>query len=276
MERLAADPRFDSDALLALQHRAQSLDPALTEHLSTEDYARFIVARCGDVEAALKQLQGACQHRASITQGADWQTCDLCAVDASAHSIMPVGVEGAEQSTIIYGCPARASNSGVEQTVLHFARQLEYCFALPQTGSRWVWCVDYAGFGMAHALQGRLAVQFATLFSNHMPERLHKILLIGPPRVFQIMLTAAKQFIDPVTMQKMVTLKGASPEEWLLELRAEHAFPDSTLTWLRTLWTECEATPESKQPALPKEVESLILPGVREHLLFDVAQMSCE
>ena len=298
MQRLAADARFDAIALEQLRERARAeLPPDIFDGLTDEDLARFVVARSGSVDAALSQLKTACTWRKTVL--ASPPTCKVCEANPSAHSHVPIGVEASERSTIFYGCPARATDQRVDPTVQHVGLALEHAFALPSTGPRWVWCVDYHGFGLSHAAQGRLAARFATLFSGCMPERLHKIILLNPPLVFkarrpdpwpsgsaalgsphaprakhqcvdsadhlvyasrlQVMLDAVRPFVDSVTLGKIVTLRGSN-EVILAKLKDEHAFPPPTLLWMRAT---LETAPSQCLPPLPAGAAEQLLPGLR-------------
>ena len=188
----------------------------------------------------------------------DQTVCELCLKDPTSHSHIPIGIETIEQSSILYGCPARATHSEVDPIVLHVSLQLEYCYALPQTGSRWIWCVDYNGFGLKEALQGNLAAKFGVLFNDHMPERLHKILLLNPPSVFRILLQAAKPFVDQRTLQKIIPVTG-STKVVIETLREQHAFPDPALSWLEQ--TLKQKLP-NQLPALPNDSRALMLPSM--------------
>lgn len=266
-DRLRSDPRFDAAAVSALRARAQSeLPPDAFATLTEEDLTRFVVARCGVVDDAFKQLKGATAWRSALMAEASMPlSCPLCEQRPTSHSHIPIGLEGSEQSTIVYGCPARATDREVDATVNHVGLQLEFCFGLPETGSRWVWCVDYTGFGLTHASQGQLAARFATLFSNHMPERMHRIILLNPPVVFQVMLKAVRPFVDPVTLDKIVPLRG-SVERIIGELRSVHAFPPTALSWLETVLNQKVREP---LPPLPAAAAGLMLPGLRGRFDFE-------
>ncbi len=116
--------------------------------------------------------------------------------------------------------------------------------------------VDYNGFGMKHAMQAQLAARFAGIFSHHMPERLHKILLLNAPWVFSIMLKAVTPFVDPRTLNKIVPLSG-SPEEILSLLEHDHHFPQPALDWLATV---LPSTVTARLP--PSPAPSLLLPDM--------------
>ena len=107
-------------------------------------------------------------------------------------------------------------------------------------------------------MQGKLAASFAKVFSQQMPERLDKILLLNPPSVFSMLLTAARPFVDKRTLDKVVVIKGANAEV-LKTLSNEHNFPQATVTWLeKTL--ACNVS--DKLPELPAISKQLLLPGL--------------
>lgn len=63
--------------------------------------------------------------------------------------------------------------------------------------------MDFKGYGFWHAMQARLGISFATIFGQHMPERLCKIILVNPPAVFDILLKAIRPFVDHRTLNKV-------------------------------------------------------------------------
>lgn len=256
MQRFRIDPRFDADALTELSQRAE-VELAVPD-MSEEDVARFLVARNSNVDAALKQMKAACVWCDELMSSP--LTCPCCESDPSAHSHVPIGLESSASSAIVYGCPARATERGVDETLQHVALQCEYLFSLPETGSRWVWVVDYNGFRLSHALQGRLAARFATTFSHYMPERLHKILLINPPVVFDVMLKALRPFVDAVTLAKIVPIHGTH-ERVLSELKVTHAFPEDAIRWLAEVLRS--PTKSRALPPLPAAASRLLLPGLQ-------------
>jgi len=268
MERLRADERFSAHDFENFKEAVKTRVPVkvLNKYGKDEDLARFIVAREGNVDAALRQFLGAVEWAEQTYEPRhEAMVCRHCLLEPSSHSHVPIGVEQSERSTIMYGCPARATNSDVGPIVRHVARQLEYCYNLHQTGSRWVWCVDYNGFGLKEALQGKLAAKFATLFSNHMPERLHKILLLNPPSIFQVMLKAVKPFVDKRTLNKLVPVSG-NADEVIKVLREQHMFPPDALSWLSVVLKQ---KLPAKLPKFPHVSWDLILPSLRPVLEFE-------
>lgn len=259
MDRLQNDERFSQRRLDDLIAAAKGkLSPQQWKQLNKEDFARFLVAREGNVAAALQQLIGAVAWGERVLRVPPELQCELCAQDPTSHSHIPIGTETSEGSTIFYGCPARATQAAVDPIVQHVGRQLEHCFSLGHTGSRWVWCVDYNGFGLKEALQGKLAARFGALFSNHMPERLHKIILLNPPSVFKLLLQAVKPFADQRTLDKLIPVAG-SVQAVIQTLRDQHSFPSSALEWLeKALQQKLPNT----IPPLPRDARDLLLPSL--------------
>ncbi len=53
-------------------------------------------------------------------------------------------------------------------------------------------------------MQGRIGIQFALTLANHYPERLGRLILLNPPRVFDLLLAACKPFVSARTMDKVI------------------------------------------------------------------------
>lgn len=178
---------------------------------------RYCAARRGDAEAALSMLKRTLEWRQTAFPDTDKPlNCPLCDDVDTSHCFVPVGWD-AKDRIVIYGSPPRASKTEVPPTVDHVIRTLEKAFEHPRTTSgRWNWVTDFKGFGFRHAMQARLGISFATIFEAHFPERLGKLVLINPPTVFDLLLTAVKPFADQRTLDKVVSVSGSldDPKFW--------------------------------------------------------------
>ncbi|KAI9019905.1 CRAL-TRIO domain-containing protein [Hyaloraphidium curvatum] len=135
--------------------------------------------------------------------------CPDCDAEEKAHCFLPVGWDSSGR-VVVYGSPPRATRSSVPETVDHVVRCLELCFSHPFTTSgQWTWLVDFAGFGLRHAMQARLGITFASTFEAHFPERLGRLVLVNPPGVFDLLLAAIRPFADQRTLDKVVSVHGA-------------------------------------------------------------------
>lgn len=188
------------------------LSPLVNDKLA---YQRYSIARKGDLNAALSMYQGSLEWRKTACTGK--YSCPPCEKDSTAHCFFPIGTD-VYGNPVIYGNPPRASQTNVEETVRHVVHQLEYCWnsaSNPQggaecTGRQWVWVVDFNGFGLKHAMNARLGISFASTFAAHFPERLRTLILINPPSVFSLLLTALTPFADHRTLSKVQTINGNS------------------------------------------------------------------
>lgn len=242
LTQLRSDARFSEAVFAEMKAHRDTLAPPAVSDI---DLLRFQLAR-GSADAAIANLTETRAWRASLA-GMDG-SCGTCEGDPHSHSFQVIGVD-AHGRPIVYGCPARAAVRDVDACVQHVVRSLEHAFAQPGTHHTWVWAVDYAGFGIVHAMQVPLALSFATTFSRHMPERLGKILLINAPFAWRALLSALTPVLDERTRGKLVSVTGA-PSEVGAQLRTVHGFNDVTATWMeRTLGME--AKPGSLPPLHP-------------------------
>eukprot|EP00287_Rhodomonas_sp_CCMP768_P032059 CAMPEP_0202854826 /NCGR_PEP_ID=MMETSP1389-20130828/91203_1 /ASSEMBLY_ACC=CAM_ASM_000865 /TAXON_ID=302021 /ORGANISM="Rhodomonas sp., Strain CCMP768" /LENGTH=179 /DNA_ID=CAMNT_0049533427 /DNA_START=195 /DNA_END=730 /DNA_ORIENTATION=- len=72
---------------------------------------------------------------------------------------------------------------------------------------KYVWVIDFNGFGMRDC-NPRMATTAIPMFADQYPERMGQIVLINPPAAFQILWRAVKPILDPVTKEKIVLLRG--------------------------------------------------------------------
>ena len=173
--------------------------------------------------------------------------------DAAAHCFSPLGF-GADGAAVIYICPARAREADVDQVIAHVIWTLEACFTAPQSDGTWIVVLDFAGFGLSHAMQVRLGAHFASMFSNHFPETLRHFLLLNTPSIFQMLRALIEPFADARTMAKVGDVTGA-PEEARRQLEGRGVPPEAA-QWV------CDAmamppTPGSLPP-LPPSAAALL------------------
>lgn len=114
-------------------------------------------------------------------------------------------------------------------TVRHMVHTLEHAFrstAALGLHHQWVWLVDFQGFGLWHAMQGKTSITSLQAFSHHMPERLGCVLLVNPPSIFDLLLTVVKTVADARTMSKVHVLR-CTPETAPAEL-LKHGIEESS------------------------------------------------
>ncbi len=268
---------------------AATLSPADKEFLTEQTLYRYARARKGDHDAALKMLKGTLEWRGTAVSHP--LHCARCPTDPTSHCFFPIGVttDAHGQHPVVYGCPPRASNTDVEVTLQHVIHQLEFLWSpkaagaagagsadaaaaaaaaaaapvIPGAGckgSRWVWVVDFRGFGLTHAMQARLGIGFATIFASHFPERLHSLFLLNTPGLFSMLVTALRPFADERTMSKVRPLTGDA-DSLVAQLKTDGGLRDTTAAWVRGV-LEMDPVPGS-MPPLPQDAHWLQLPGIK-------------
>ncbi|KXS19536.1 CRAL/TRIO domain-containing protein [Gonapodya prolifera JEL478] len=216
-----SDPNSSTETATTETAVPRLRDPAWL--LSDSTLHRYLVARNFSSEESLKMLRASLEWRETcgfIPETPSDFKCELCEDESTSHNFIPIGWDR-KSRPVIYGCPARATNPTVPPIVHHVVHCLEKCWIHPRSSGQWVWVVDFNGFGFKEAMQTRLAIAFATTFSNHMPERLGRLIVLNPPSIFSILLTAGKQFVDKRTMDKFVFMHG-KPDEIVHRLNTEH------------------------------------------------------
>jgi hypothetical protein len=265
----ACKPGGDTgDSAPAFEHAAQ-LDemrewregvlPTLSErgrHFLAQDATlrRYLRARNGSVPAARDNLLASIQWREQHL--APPLHCAECHATPHAHCFFPIGWTR-EGRPILYGNPPRAACSDVPPTVRHVTHTLEHCWTHPRSAEQWVWLTDFRGFGFTHAMQARLGIEFATVFSQQFPERLGAIVLLNPPTVFSLLLSAIKPFADARTMAKVVVVNGDAPAV-VARLQAEFGFEPHTCEWVSAVLA-MDPVP-GNLPPLPAEGHEMALP----------------
>lgn len=246
-----------------------ALRAATAPHVTTpEDAAfatdatlrRFLVARRWDVAGATKTLHATLEwRRAHIRHPL---RCEPCEADPLAHCVVPLGWDTGAHP-VVWGCPARGANGDGPAASAHMVAALEHVFSLPQSGEQWVWCVDFAGFGLRESAQVNIAVAFAKVLPHHYPERLHKIVMINRPYLFDFLMAAMKPFLDARTLGKLVSVRGG-PEEVAAALVGEHAFTQEMADWVAAAMRLPPRHDAPSVPPLPPGAAALQLPSLVE------------
>jgi hypothetical protein len=156
-------------------------------------------------------------------------------------------------NALIYGCPARAGETNVEETMAHCIHTLEKQW--PNDGAkRWIWIVDFKGFGIIHSLNARLGISFAMVFKQHFPERLKAIVLINPPIVFKALISAISTFADERTLSKLIQVNAVTGGEIIEKIHKQFGLGLETQVWLNKVLDDDDVTP-TKLPPLPVSVQ---------------------
>jgi hypothetical protein len=195
LARARSDPRFNAETFAALQawRDSSGLEDLSRQFCTDDTLMRYHLARDGDFEASRHMLMQSIEWRR--IHCADAPKCDSCASDFKSHCFFPIGWTS-DGWPIIYSCVPRAACYKVDETVNHVVQTLEKSFAHTQSSDKWLWLVDFNGFGLSHAMHTKLGIGFARTFSAHFPERLGRLVLINPPRVFDLLLGAVRPFCD--------------------------------------------------------------------------------
>jgi hypothetical protein len=242
-----------TDQLAALQAWREDVSPSLSERgkafIAPEaTLRRYLRARNGDVDAARENLVETLAWRESNLVPP--YHCPACDAAPAAHCFLPLGWD-AKSRPIIFGNPARAAESATGPTIHHVVTGLEVALSHPRSAETWVWCVEFKGFGLSHALNARLGITTASVFSRHFCERVGLILLINAPSVFQLLLSALRPFADPRTLDKVRFLTGDAAAV-AAQLRDEYGFGEEATEYVRAA-LDLPGTPGNVPPRLPAD-----------------------
>jgi hypothetical protein len=233
---------------------ASEASPDVREFASPATIERYLIAHNDSVTRAQRGIEATVSWRKAAISP-DF-VCSVCAAQPGSHCFVPLGADGGN-AVIVFGAPARASAGGeVSATVSHCVNALEKQWT--NDGSRqWVWLVDFRGFGLTQALNARLGIAFAQVFKDHFPERLKRIVLLNPPLVFKVLISAIGAIADARTLAKIQQIDFETGAQACEQLAERFAITDSdTLRWLNAALDEPSALPNTLPP-LPENAKLL-------------------
>uniref|UniRef100_A0A7S0VUD6 CRAL-TRIO domain-containing protein n=1 Tax=Hemiselmis tepida TaxID=464990 RepID=A0A7S0VUD6_9CRYP len=208
---------------------------------------RFAVARRGNLEGARKQLEKCLRWREENLPADPLRLgCEACEADRHTHCFFSLGLD-IQGRNVVYASAPRAKMNGARDAVLHMARTLELGWSHAHVAPQWVWVIDFTGFRMHDAMQVKTSVAVMSTFGDVMPERLGGVILVNPPTILSIILTAIKPFVDDRTMSKVVRVKIRPGEDL-----SQHPHPSlATLRPQQQGWLEKALTYKPLPGQLP-------------------------
>ncbi|KAI9012246.1 hypothetical protein DFJ74DRAFT_297258 [Hyaloraphidium curvatum] len=219
------------------QQVRKELQREAVEWTSDTTLHRYLAARNFSPEPALSLLKGTLKWRATtisrtlVPPGAPHLVCEACTADPLAHCFILVGWDSSRRP-IAYGSQPRMKQTSPEGTVFHCMRFLELAWNHPASSGQFTYVVDFRGFGIREATQARLALTWASMFANHLPERLGSLVLVNPPGVFDIFYRAGKALADSRTLDKIKIVRGSTPAEAAAKLAEFGVVEPGTVWWL--------------------------------------------
>jgi len=121
---------------------------------------------------------------------------------------------------ILYLRPARENSSNGLDNMKHLVFNLEKAIACTTrkskgTESKVNIIIDYKDFRLRDTPPLSTTKMTLNILQNHYPERLHRGYICNPPYVFVAFWKMIQPFLDPVTKQKIVFIKGEGGKELL-------------------------------------------------------------
>jgi len=108
-----------------------------------------------------------------------------------------------------------------------------------------VWIIDFAGFAMADC-KIRMASSALQLLGAHYPERLGQVMMVWPPKMFNIFFYAVKHVADPCTLSKVRIIRDADALE---EYSAKFWQHDPVMAeWILATTRRCKGVPGNFPP----------------------------
>ncbi|CEM00020.1 unnamed protein product [Vitrella brassicaformis CCMP3155] len=212
----------------AIRTAVDSFALEVGEAVDDETAVRFLRARGWDVSKAATMYR---KHLTFRKERMDEHkmVCEPCVADPKSHCFLIIG--GCRKNRpVLYGNSPRAAMTDAPSQLHHVICTLDRAFTVPDTAPQWVWCVDFNGFGLSHAVNVQLAKDCVSTFSNHFPERLGLLVLLDPPTVFQALWSVVSPLLDRNTAAKVRFVRAKETDGFLDEL-----LPSAEKEWLQAV-----------------------------------------
>lgn len=122
--------------------------------------------------------------------------------------------------------PAMENTKGETEQMKHLVWNLEKAIACTRRKSKELGAkvplekvnliIDYEGFTLSHAPPLSTSRYTLEILQNHYPERMNHIFVLNPPFVFKAFWSLVRNFVDPVTKEKLVFCSGKKGMEKLI------------------------------------------------------------
>jgi hypothetical protein len=182
-----------------------------------EDVLRFLLAR-STIEKSAQMLR---THLTWRKETKPWRSfCPACDETPGYHALRQIGFD-VEGRAIVYTCFDQCADGiGFKNGAEHLTYAIENAILAMKKydqkrnkrgDGKWVWILDYAGFGFKNMSVASSKEPLA-LLQAHYPERLHKVVMLNAPWIFGGFFVMLKPFVDAKTYAKAAFVRG-SPEE---------------------------------------------------------------
>jgi len=107
--------------------------------------------------------------------------------------------------------PRHENSKNHEGNVKHLVYNMERAIAvmMEKTGKeKVILLIDYKGFSFFNSPPMKTSMEILHILQDHYPERLKRAYLINSPRIFSSFWSVISPFVDTVTKEKMVFVKG--------------------------------------------------------------------
>jgi len=141
--------------------------------------------------------------------------CTACATNPKSHSFRPVGF-CKEGRPVFFSSIAGVEQRDPDDVIDHFIYYFERCFELIDS-HQYVWIADLSQFSTSD-LTPSVAQQAITLFIQHYPERLGKLVIIDSPLIFLGLWKLVKSWLEPESQNKISFVRYKEKDKLFREL----------------------------------------------------------
>lgn len=172
---------------------------------------RYLKARDFELTKAHKLLRGTLQWRNAFK--VDQIAAEHLTEQACTGKLFRRGHDTFGRP-VVYMTPKHENSKDYDKNLQLLVYTIERCVeSMGEDVQQMVWVIDFNGFSLTNSPPISVALATLNILSNHYPERLGTALLVDTPWLFGAFWKAISPFINPVTYNKIVFVKGEAEKQ---------------------------------------------------------------
>lgn len=177
-------------------------------------YLRYLRARSWNVHKAARMLKDTLAWREGYRP--DLLTWEKMETEGRRGKVFVLDNFDREGRPVVFMRPRKEVYGGDNEErlrwVVYIMEMASHLADKYSPDGKMTWLIDFIGYDRRTSPSFKVSLQTLNIVQSHYPERLGKAVNWMPPFLFEVFWKAIKPFVDPVTKEKLVFLRGKVAE----------------------------------------------------------------